>query len=78
MYRILLAATMVTVAAPSLLGAQDTLVVHSNGSPAWGSAPRLVEELRIGVLEGAEEELFGSVFLGINVMVLCKQIDSFL
>jgi hypothetical protein len=60
-YRILLAATMVTVAAPSLLGAQDTLVVHSDGPPAWGPAPRLVEDLRIGGLEGAEEEMFGSV-----------------
>lgn len=61
MHRILLAAFMVNLGAPCLLGAQDTLVVRSDGSPAWGSAPRLVEELRIGALEGAEEELFGSV-----------------
>ena len=61
MHRILLAASMVTLALPSLLGAQDTLVVVADGPPAWGSAPRLAEELRIGVLDGAEEEVFGSV-----------------
>ncbi len=34
MHKLLLAAFMVNVAAPCLLGAQDTLVVQSNGSPA--------------------------------------------
>ena len=61
MHKLSLAAFMVTLGAPALLGAQDTLVVYSNGPPAWGPAPRLVEDLRLGVLEGAEEEMFGSV-----------------
>jgi hypothetical protein len=52
---------MMMLLAPSLLGAQDTLVVVADGPPAWGSTPGLVEKFRIGVLDGAEEEVFGAV-----------------
>jgi hypothetical protein len=40
---------------------QDTLVVLSRGSGLWGNRLRLVEELRIGKLEGAQEYMFGDV-----------------
>ncbi len=41
--------------------AQDVTVVRSKGPGAWGPALRLVQELRIGQLEGAEEYTFGFV-----------------
>jgi len=43
------------------LPAQDTLVVHADRPPKWGTEIEAVEELRIGVLEGPEEEMFGRV-----------------
>ncbi len=46
---------------PASAATQDTVVVEAAGSPAWGSAPRLVEEVRLGALQGADEEMFGSV-----------------
>ena len=61
MHKLRLAAFMVALSVPALLGAQDTLVVYSDGPPAWGPAARLMEDLRLGALEGAEEEMFGSV-----------------
>lgn len=39
--------------------AQDTVTVHADQPPVWGAAPRLVEEMRIGALEGPEQETFG-------------------
>jgi hypothetical protein len=41
--------------------AQDTLVVRADNPPAWGEDVQLVEEIRIGVLEGQDEYLLGSV-----------------
>lgn len=38
----------------------DTLVVRTVAGSEWGAA-RLVPELRIGVLEGAEHEMFGEI-----------------
>lgn len=40
---------------------QDTLVVFADNPPLWGPNPVLVEELRIGSLDGPVEESFGSV-----------------
>ena len=40
------------------LAAQDTLTVVADNPPEWGETPRLVEELRIGVLEGDERYTF--------------------
>ena len=40
--------------------AQDTVVIRSSGPGAWRN-PRLVEELRIGVLDGDDRYIFGSV-----------------
>jgi hypothetical protein len=40
---------------------QQAQVVRSTTPPAWGEALRLVEEIRIGRLDGAEEYLFGDV-----------------
>jgi hypothetical protein len=51
---------MVTALALAL-ATQNPTVVQSKGPGPWGSA-RLVEELRIGELEGAEEYTFGTVF----------------
>lgn len=49
------------------IGAQDTVVVHADGRPAWGASPRLVEEVRIGTLEGDPDYALGDVG-GIAVM----------
>jgi hypothetical protein len=38
----------------------DTIVVRSEGS-VWGDTARLVQDLRIGVLEGADEYMFGDI-----------------
>ena len=47
--------------------AQDTLVAHADNAPTWGAAPRLVEEMRIGTLDGDVNYAFGSVG-GVAVM----------
>jgi hypothetical protein len=39
----------------------DTLVVRTLGGSVWDTTATLVEELRIGKLDGPEEEMFGSV-----------------
>jgi hypothetical protein len=41
--------------------AAQTQRVHAEGPGAWGADLHLVEEIRIGRLDGAEEYLFGSV-----------------
>lgn len=41
--------------------AQDTIVVRGDGPPRWGQNVQAVEELRIGTLDGAEEEMFGRI-----------------
>jgi hypothetical protein len=51
--------SLVTAALPTL--AQQPQVVRSTAPPAWGPSMRLVEEVRIGRLDGAEEYLFGEV-----------------
>ncbi|MEX2284356.1 MAG: 6-bladed beta-propeller, partial [Gemmatimonadota bacterium] len=51
---ILLAATIAANAS-----AQNA--VAGAGAPTWGSSTRLVQELKIGQLEGAEQYTFGSV-----------------
>ncbi len=38
----------------------DTIVVRSTGS-VWGETAELVQDLRIGLLEGAEEYMFGDI-----------------
>lgn len=44
------------------VGGQDTVVVRSDIPGLWGEEIRLVEEVRIGVLEGAEEYMFGRIW----------------
>lgn len=39
----------------------DTVVVRADNPPEWGEAVRLVEGLRIGSLDGAEQEVFGRI-----------------
>ncbi|MEM7417795.1 MAG: hypothetical protein AAF389_20060 [Gemmatimonadota bacterium] len=39
----------------------DTLVVRVDNAPEWGNHPTLVEEVRIGVLEGPVEESFTTI-----------------
>lgn len=46
---------------PCTVSAQDTLRVSVDGPPAWGEPVALVEELRLGSLEGVEHETFGRV-----------------
>jgi len=41
--------------------AQDTTVVTADNPPVWGEPVRLVEEVRIGMLEGPDEYMFGAV-----------------
>ena len=43
------------------LGAQEPILRRADNAPRWGENPRLVEEVRIGSLVGAEEYSFGSV-----------------
>ena len=45
----------------ALQSATDTLVVTANNAPVWGEAPALVEEVRIGALDGPDAEVFGEV-----------------
>jgi hypothetical protein len=45
---------------PMSLSAQDTVVVRSTDPGAWRNV-RLVEELRIGVVEGDDQYIFGAV-----------------
>jgi len=40
---------------------QDTVVLHANGSPVWGDSVSVVEEIRIGVLDGGDEYTLGHV-----------------
>jgi hypothetical protein len=49
---------LVSTAAPTV--AQSVRVVRADGPPAWGEDVRLVEELRIGTLDGAPEYVFGA------------------
>ena len=48
------------------VAAQDTLVVEADNPPVWGDAPTLVEELRIGTVEGDPDTSFGLI-AGIEV-----------
>ena len=46
---------------PAVAAAQQPTVVKSKGPGAWGPTTRLVEELRIGELEGSEEYTLGQI-----------------
>lgn len=59
MNRLIPVAVASMLAAP--LSAQQPQVVQSNGPGSWGASVRLVEELRIGVAEGADEYTFGRI-----------------
>lgn len=43
------------------VASQTPTVVRATNAPTWGTAPALVHELRIGVLDGDEEYMFESV-----------------
>ena len=43
------------------LQSPDTLVVRADNPPTWGEDVRVTEELRIGMLDGPEEYVFGRV-----------------
>ncbi|MGD2152751.1 MAG: 6-bladed beta-propeller [Gemmatimonadales bacterium] len=67
------ALVIMTVVASAFLGpdvsAQDTVVVAAESAPVWGDDARLVRDLRIGVLEGPDEYIFGdivAVAVGLN------------
>lgn len=61
MLRSAIASLLSIACAVAPLAAQDTLVVRADGPPFWGEGLRLVEEVRIGALEGDPEATFGSV-----------------
>jgi hypothetical protein len=42
---------------------QDTVVVRADNPPEWGSNVRVIEELRIGVLDGPDEYIFGYAYI---------------
>ena len=54
-------AVAVTALGPTSLLAQDTIVVRADNAPLWGAVPRLVEEVRIGTLEGGGPTSFGRI-----------------
>ncbi len=59
--RAVVAAILTVLGAIATAAAQEPQVVRSTGAPAWGGALRLVEEVRIGTLDGADEYILGSV-----------------
>jgi hypothetical protein len=60
--RTLVASAFALVLPGVLCLAQSPVVVRSTAPPVWGSSPRLVEEMRIGVLDGDEEYMLGLVY----------------
>lgn len=48
-------------AALSQAEGRDTVVIQSALEPIWGHEPQLVEDLRIGMLEGTDEYVFGFI-----------------
>lgn len=56
-----LASVMVFLALATSASAQAPAVVRSSGPGAWGLSTRLVEEVRIGELEGSEEYTLGQI-----------------
>jgi hypothetical protein len=59
---LLVASSLVaTWTAPVGVAGQDTLVVVADNAPAWGPSPTLAEELRIGVIEGDLDFVFGNI-----------------
>jgi hypothetical protein len=53
--------TSVLLALAGTAAAQTPEVVRSSGPGAWGATVRLVEEVRVGVLDGDERYTFGSI-----------------
>ena len=43
------------------VAAQDTVVVRVASAPQWGVEARLAEDLRIGMLDGPDEYIFGFI-----------------
>ncbi len=56
-------AAISTTATLAMIGSatsgQDTVVVNVGNTPRWGSAVALIEELRIGSIDGPDEYVFG-------------------
>jgi hypothetical protein len=52
---------LLVIALSIQLQTPDTLVVRANNPPVWGEGVELVEELRIGTLDGPEVYTFGSI-----------------
>lgn len=57
----ILRVTLLLIAAAAGARAQDVRVVRADNQPVWGDSPRLVEELRIGSLDGDEAFLLERV-----------------
>ena len=59
--RVATALTLLVLSVGPSAIAQQPQVVRSTAPPVWGENPRLIEEVRIGKLDGAEEYLFGRI-----------------
>src|SRR5687768_5222997 len=54
-------ALIATLGDTRLVAAQQPEIIRSTAPAAWGNRLRLVEEVRIGKLDGSDEYLFGSI-----------------
>jgi len=57
----LLLAASFAVCLSNEVAAQSARVIPSTDPPAWGASVRLVQELRIGLVDGDEAYLFGRI-----------------
>lgn len=55
------AAILLPLLLAAALPAQDTVVVHADGPPAWGPDVHLVAEFALGALDGPPEYAFGEI-----------------
>jgi hypothetical protein len=60
MYSNISAALALLLLPPPVLP-QDTVVVRADNEPIWGETPHIVEELRIGQLDGPDEYVLGRI-----------------
>ena len=60
-WAVVVLASVAMLGATPPIDAQDVQIVRSTNAPVWGSELRLVEEVRIGTLDGADEYILGSV-----------------
>jgi hypothetical protein len=50
----------------NMLWCQAVTLLRASNAPSWGNSPRVIEEMRIGVLDGDDRYTFGSI-VGVTV-----------